>query len=59
MLRTLAMILSGGESPALSALTAVRSEAAVPFAGKFRIIDFTLSNCVNSSIFNVDIYAIT
>lgn len=55
MLRTLAMILSGGESPALSALTAVRSEAAVPFAGKFRIIDFTLSNCVNSGIYNVGV----
>jgi glucose-1-phosphate adenylyltransferase len=55
MLRTLALILAGGESPALSALTAVRSEAAVPFAGKFRIIDFTLSNCVNSGIYNVGV----
>lgn len=55
MLRTLALILAGGESAALSALTAVRSEAAVPFAGKFRIIDFTLSNCVNSGIYNVGV----
>jgi glucose-1-phosphate adenylyltransferase len=55
MLRTLALILAGGESPALNVLTAERSEAAVPFAGKFRIIDFTLSNCVNSGIFNVGI----
>jgi glucose-1-phosphate adenylyltransferase len=55
MLRTLALILAGGESPALSALTALRSEAAVPFAGKFRIIDFTLSNCVNSGIYNVGV----
>ena len=55
MLRTLALILAGGESPALSALTAERSEAAVPFAGKFRIIDFTLSNCVNSGIYNVGV----
>lgn len=47
MLRTLALILAGGESPALSILTALRSEAAVPFA-KVRIVDFTLSNCVNS-----------
>jgi glucose-1-phosphate adenylyltransferase len=47
------MILAGGESPALSVLTADRSEAAVPFGGKYRIIDFTLSNCVNSGIFNV------
>ncbi|NWG19165.1 MAG: glucose-1-phosphate adenylyltransferase subunit GlgD [Chloroflexi bacterium] len=55
MLRTLALILAGGESPALSVLTAERSEAAVPFAGKYRIIDFTLSNCVNSSIYNVGV----
>lgn len=55
MLRTLALILAGGESPALSILTAHRSEAAVPFAGKYRIIDFTLSNCVNSGIFNVGV----
>jgi len=49
----MAMILAGGEGPALSVLTAVRSEAAVPFGGKYRIIDFTLSNCVNSDIFDV------
>jgi glucose-1-phosphate adenylyltransferase len=55
MLRTLALILAGGESPALSVLTGLRSEAAVPFAGKFRIIDFTLSNCVNSGIYNVGV----
>lgn len=55
MLRTLALILAGGESKALSALTAERSEAAVPFAGKFRIIDFPLSNCVNSGIYNVGV----
>jgi glucose-1-phosphate adenylyltransferase len=55
MLRTLALILAGGESRALSALTAERSEAAVPFAGKFRIIDFPLSNCVNSGIYNVGV----
>src|SRR5512143_2410988 len=49
----LAMILAGGEGPALSVLTAERSEAAMPFAGKYRVIDFALSNCVNSGIFNV------
>src|SRR5919109_2862303 len=53
MLRTLALILAGGESPALGVLTAQRSEAAVPFAGKYRIIDFTLSNCVHSGIYNI------
>jgi glucose-1-phosphate adenylyltransferase len=50
---TIAMILAGGESPALSVLTALRSEAALSFGGKYRIIDFTLSNCVNSEIFSV------
>jgi glucose-1-phosphate adenylyltransferase len=48
-----AMILAGGEGPALSVLTALRSEAALPFGGKYRIIDFSLSNCVNSDIYNV------
>jgi len=48
-----AMILAGGASPALSVLTALRAEAALPFGGKYRIIDFTLSNCVNSGIYNV------
>ncbi len=52
---TQAMILAGGEGPALSVLTALRSEAAVPFGGKYRIIDFALSNCVNSDIFDVAI----
>lgn len=55
MLRTLALILAGGESPALSVLTAERSEASVPFAGKYRIIDFPLSNCVNSGIYHVGV----
>jgi len=49
----MAMVLAGGESPNLSVLTALRSEAAVPFGGKYRIIDFALSNCVNSGVFNV------
>ncbi|MFQ5596324.1 MAG: glucose-1-phosphate adenylyltransferase family protein, partial [Anaerolineae bacterium] len=49
----LAMILAGGASPALSVLTALRSEAALPFGGKYRIIDFPLSNCVNSAIYSV------
>jgi glucose-1-phosphate adenylyltransferase len=52
-MRVLAMIMAGGASEALSVLTAVRSEASIPFGGKFRIIDFPLSNCVNSDIFNV------
>lgn len=52
-MNVLAMILAGGEGPALSVLTAQRSEAAMPFAGKYRVIDFALSNCVNSGIWNV------
>src|SRR5438552_14137174 len=53
MAQVLALIMAGGVSPALSVLTAERSEAAVPFGGKYRIIDFALSNCVNSNIYDV------
>ena len=53
MAKAFAMIMAGGASEALSVLTEVRSEPSVPFGGKFRIIDFTLSNCVNSGIYNV------
>ncbi len=52
-MKTLVMIMAGGASENLSVLTAVRSEPAIPFGGKFRIIDFPLSNCVNSGLFNV------
>jgi glucose-1-phosphate adenylyltransferase len=48
-----AMIMGGGASESLSVLTEVRAEPAVPFGGKFRLIDFPLSNCVNSEIYNV------
>ena len=54
-MKVLAMIMAGGASEALSVLTAIRSEPAIPFGGKFRIIDFPLSNCVNSGIFNVSL----
>ncbi len=53
MTRTLAVVLAGGEGERLSILSAMRAKPAVPFAGKFRIIDFTLSNCVNSGLTNV------
>ena len=46
-------MLAGGEGERLSILSAVRAKPAVPFAGKYRIIDFTLSNCVNSEIDDV------
>jgi len=49
------MILAGGAGSRLSVLTQKRTKPAVPFAGKYRIIDFTLSNCSNSGIFNVGI----
>ncbi len=48
-----AIILAGGEGTRLATLTSKRAKPAVPFAGKYRIIDFTLSNCVNSGIFDV------
>ena len=48
-----AVVLAGGEGTRLGTLTAKRAKPAVPFAGKYRIIDFTLSNCVNSNIFDV------
>lgn len=50
MKKVLAMILAGGEGKRLSVLAERRAKPAVPFAGKYRIIDFTLSNCVNSGI---------
>jgi glucose-1-phosphate adenylyltransferase len=48
-----AVILAGGQGERLSVLSAQRAKPAVPFAGKYRIIDFTLSNCVNSGIYLV------
>ncbi len=56
-MKTRAVILAGGEGSRLGTLTAKRTKPAVPFAGKYRIIDFTLSNCVNSEIFDVMIIA--
>ncbi|SFP70828.1 glucose-1-phosphate adenylyltransferase [Nitrosomonas cryotolerans] len=47
---TLALILAGGRGSRLHQMTDWRSKPAVPFGGKFRIIDFPLSNCVNSGV---------
>lgn len=47
---TLALILAGGRGSRLEHLTLWRAKPAVPFGGKFRIIDFPLSNCINSDI---------
>jgi glucose-1-phosphate adenylyltransferase len=52
-----AVILAGGEGSRLGVLTAKRAKPAVPFAGKYRIIDFPLSNCVNSDIFDLMVLA--
>jgi glucose-1-phosphate adenylyltransferase len=46
----LTIILAGGQGERLSIFSARRAKPAVPFAGKYRIIDFTLSNCVNSGL---------
>ncbi|OZG72354.1 glucose-1-phosphate adenylyltransferase [Hahella sp. CCB-MM4] len=48
--KTLALILAGGRGSRLMQLTDHRSKPAVPIAGKFKIIDFPLSNCVNSGV---------
>ncbi len=48
--RALALVLAGGRGSRLHDLTDIRSKPAVYFGGKFRIIDFTLSNCLNSGL---------
>lgn len=54
-MNVLALIMAGGRSVHLGVLSQERAESAIPFAGKYRVIDFVLSNCVNSEIFNVGI----
>lgn len=56
-MKTRAVILAGGEGSRLRSLTAKRTKPAVPFAGKYRIIDFALSNCVNSGLFDIVVLA--
>lgn len=51
----LAMILAGGQGTRLGKLTKNIAKPAVPFGGRYRIIDFTLSNCINSGIKNVGV----
>lgn len=50
---TLAVIMAGGRGTRLDRLTARHSKPAIPFGGKYRIIDFTLSNCINSGIHKI------
>ncbi len=54
-METLALILAGGRGSRLDLLSEKRVKPAVPFAGKYRIIDYTLSNCSNSGIYNIGI----
>ncbi len=53
--RCVAMILAGGQGSRLGVLTKYRAKPAVPFGGKYKIIDFTLSNCTNSGIDTVGV----
>jgi glucose-1-phosphate adenylyltransferase len=52
-MRTLALIMAGGQGTRLNPLTRERAKPAVPFGGKYRIIDFVLSNFINSGIFSI------
>src|SRR4051812_36544197 len=52
-IRALGIVLAGGKGTRLSPLTNERAKPAVPFGGKYRIIDFVLSNFINSGIFSV------
>ncbi len=51
----LAIILAGGRGSRLYPLTKLRSKPAVPMAGKYRLIDVPISNCINSSIYRIAI----
>jgi glucose-1-phosphate adenylyltransferase len=55
--KAFAMILAGGRSRHLPVLTAYRSISALPYGGKYRVIDFCLSNCMNSGIRDVGVLA--
>ncbi len=52
---TLAIILAGGRGSRIDILSQKRVKPSVPFGGKYRIIDFTLSNCANSGIYDIGI----
>jgi glucose-1-phosphate adenylyltransferase len=53
--RTLVIVLAGGAGSRLKGLTLWRAKPAVPFGGKYRIIDFALSNCVNSGLRRISV----
>lgn len=52
---TLALVLAGGRGSRLRALTDSLAKPAVPFGGKFRIVDFPLSNCLNSGVRRISV----
>src|ERR1044072_2720344 len=52
-IRVLGIVLAGGKGTRLSPLTKERAKPAVPFGGKYRIIDFVLSNFINSGIYSI------
>ncbi|MEE8573717.1 MAG: sugar phosphate nucleotidyltransferase, partial [Gemmatimonadota bacterium] len=51
-LRVLGLVMAGGEGRRLMPLTEERSKPAVPFGGSYRIVDFVLSNLLNSGIYS-------
>ncbi len=53
MTKTLAMVLAGGQGKRMDILCHLRPKPALPFAGSFRVIDFSLSNCLHSHIYDV------
>jgi glucose-1-phosphate adenylyltransferase len=53
--RVLAMVLAGGTGTRLMPLTKDRAKPAVPFGGRYRLIDFVLSNLVNSGFFKIKV----
>lgn len=53
--KCIAMLLAGGQGARLGVLTKTRAKPAVPYGGKYKIIDFTLSNCTNSGIDTVGV----
>ncbi len=52
-LRVLAFVLAGGRGTRLYPLTKERAKPAVPFGGKYRIVDFVLSNLINSGVYSI------
>ena len=53
MRRVMAIVLAGGRSEGLGVLSVPRAAPALPFGGKYRVIDFALSNCLHSEVFRV------